>query len=164
MPETLAPKPTADPFARPGLPPSRLFAMSLFWFAINLHWGALLTVVVPGQVASLRPDTQAQTLGMVLGLGALVALIVTPIAGALSDRCAARLGRRRPFMGVGTVVNCVGLAGMAVAFGASSLAGYLGASLSSNSATTSRAAHTPASSRIWYRRPSAERRADGWPR
>lgn len=104
----------------------QLFEISMLWFAINLHWGALLTVLLPGQVAALRPETQAQTLGLVLGLGALVALVVTPVAGALSDRCASRFGRRRPFIGVGAVINGAGLLVMALAFEATSLPGYIG--------------------------------------
>lgn len=89
--------------------------MSAYWFATNLHWGALLTIILPAQVALMRPETQAQTLSLLLGLGALVALVVTPVAGALSDRSASRWGRRRPFIAVGTLIDCVGLTLMAFA-------------------------------------------------
>lgn len=107
------------------LRPRALLEISLLWFAINLHWGALLTVLLPAQVAAMRPDAQAQTLGLVLGLGALVALVVTPLAGALSDRCASRFGRRRPFIVTGVLINAAGLAVMAAAFARASFEGYL---------------------------------------
>ncbi|MBM3462284.1 MAG: SLC45 family MFS transporter [Armatimonadetes bacterium] len=121
------------------LPKSRLIAMSAFWFAINLHWGALLTIVIPAQVAALAPQAQAQTLAKILGLGAFLALVVTPVAGALSDRCAHRLGRRRPFIAVGTVINVLGLALMLVGSQRADLiwyaAGYLVVQLGNNIAT-----------------------------
>lgn len=121
---TEAPAHAPVPPASMRLRPLTLLEISLLWFAINLHWGALLTVLLPGQVAALRPQSQAQSLGFVLGLGAIVALVVTPIAGALSDRCASRLGRRRPFILTGMLINAVGLAVMAAAFTRASLEGY----------------------------------------
>ena len=125
--------------SEPRLSPLRLLGLSAYWLAINLHWGALLTIVVPAQVSKMQPERQAQTLSLVLGLGAVVALVVTPIAGALSDRCASRWGRRRPFIAAGTVINVVGLALMFVASESASLAlyvaGFLVVQLGNNIAT-----------------------------
>lgn len=90
-----------------------------------MHWGALLTIVIPSQVECLRPQTQAQTLSFILGIGAAIALVVTPLAGALSDRNASRWGRRRPFLAVGTTVNCCGLGVMLWASLHPSLAMYV---------------------------------------
>jgi MFS family permease len=100
-------------------PPLRALALpdliwlSLFWFAINFQWGALLTVVLPVEVLRFVPESQKGTaLGLLLAGGALVALLVTPVAGALSDRSTLPLGRRRPFIIAGTLLNCLGLIGM----------------------------------------------------
>lgn len=52
---------------------------------------------------------KAGSLGLVLGLTALVALVLTPIFGALSDRTTSRFGMRRPGMIVGTAIIVAGL-------------------------------------------------------
>lgn len=87
--------------------------LSLFWFATNFHWGALLAVVLPVEILRFVPEAQKGTsLGLLLAGGALIALVVTPIAGALSDRSTLPIGRRRPFIITGTLLNCLGLLGM----------------------------------------------------
>ena len=96
-----------------GLPLSDLMWLSLFWFATNFHWGALLAVILPIEVLRFVPEThKGAGLGLLLAGGAVVALIVTPIAGALSDRSTLAVGRRRPFIVAGTLLNCLGLFGM----------------------------------------------------
>ena len=86
------------------------FALSAYWFATNLLWGALLMVVVPSQmIDTLAPRNSAAVLGLLLGLGAIPALVVPLVVGPLSDRCMSRWGRRRPYMVGGTAVNLVGL-------------------------------------------------------
>ena len=86
------------------------FALSSYWFATNLLWGALLMVVVPSQmIDTLAPRNSAAVLGLLLGLGAVPALVVPLMVGPLSDRCMSRWGRRRPYMVYGTAVNLVGL-------------------------------------------------------
>jgi MFS family permease len=49
-------------------------------------------------------------LGIVTGVGALVAVLVGPIAGALSDATTARTGRRHTWIAAGAVLGCAGLA------------------------------------------------------
>ena len=107
-----------------GIPPSparrlslvdQLF-LSLHWFSLNYHWGALLTIVVPAAVArQVLPAQREQVLGFITAVGALVALVVLPLAGALSDRSTSRLGRRRPFMIVGGILNVCALLALAYA-------------------------------------------------
>jgi MFS family permease len=108
-----------------------LVAISIFWFALNLHWAALPIFIVPAQVVALlfqsapagtlalRQDWvdahKALALAIVLSPGLLVALIANPLFGLLSDRTPGRLGRRRPYVLGGTAVNVVGLAIMAFA-------------------------------------------------
>ena len=59
-----------------------------------------------------------------LAAGAVVALIVAPLAGALSDRTRNPRGRRRPFLIVGVIGSCIGLMLMAPFGPGSSLAIY----------------------------------------
>ncbi len=86
-----------------------LFAISAYWFATNFHWGALLMIIMPSQIEQIIPEYKAKALGFILGIGAWVALVLPPIAGAFSDRCASRWGRRRPYMVTGVAVNLCGL-------------------------------------------------------
>ncbi|MFN3729408.1 MAG: MFS transporter [Fimbriimonadaceae bacterium] len=86
--------------------------LSIFWFATNFLWGAMLFLVIPEQVRQIIPDKQAEALGLVLGIGAVAALVVPLIVGPLSDRCSHPMGRRRPYMIWGVALNVLGLAGM----------------------------------------------------
>lgn len=91
------------------------FYVSCLWLAYNVQWGALLAVVLPSQIeAIVGPERKEFFNGIVGPLGALVALLVTPIAGALSDRSRHPMGRRRPYLIVGTLVNVLFLAWMAM--------------------------------------------------
>ena len=96
-------------------PPVRLgarqnFALSAYWFATNLLWGALLMIVIPSQMRLVAARHPAETTGLLLGLGAVPALVVPLLVGPLSDRCTSRWGRRRPYMVAGVMVNLAGLA------------------------------------------------------
>lgn len=86
--------------------------MNLFWFANNVHWGALLSIVIPSQVDKFLGNKELN-LPLVVVWGTIVAVLVHPWAGALSDRIRSRIGRRRPFLLVGTVFNVLGLLYMA---------------------------------------------------
>lgn len=86
------------------------FYVSAFWFGINQLWGALLIVTIPWQMRGLAPTRPIETMDLMLGLGAIPALVVPLLVGALSDRCMSKLGRRRPYMLSGLVINLIGLA------------------------------------------------------
>ncbi|MHB2018418.1 MAG: MFS transporter [Candidatus Xenobia bacterium] len=88
---------------------SQLVGISAYWFASNLHWGSLLMIIIPSQVAQMDPAHQATNLSLVMALGAVIAMVTPPIVGAYSDVCMSRWGRRRPFMVVGAAINVVGL-------------------------------------------------------
>jgi MFS family permease len=79
-------------------------------------WGALLLVMLPGEVRVMDPKYRAEALGILTGISAIVALLAPLVIGVLSDRCASPWGRRRPFMAVGLVINVIGLTGMAWAY------------------------------------------------
>ena len=49
-------------------------------------------------------DGKEAALAWVSGVGAIAAMVFNPLAGALSDRTSARLGRRRPWIVVGALV------------------------------------------------------------
>jgi MFS family permease len=67
-------------------------------FAANLGlWMAFFTpvqILLPQQISGLGVPGKETALGWVTGLGALVAIVVNPVAGALSDRSRPALGPR----------------------------------------------------------------------
>jgi len=116
--------------------------LSFLWFSLNFQSAALLPVVVPAQILLfVAPGTagnvqQATFLGWLSAVGSLVALLVQPVVGALSDRTSSPLGRRRPYILAGGAVLLVGVAGLAAARGVVTFViAFLLAQLGSNVAT-----------------------------
>ena len=56
-----------------------------------------------------NPEQAPAMLGMVLGIGALFALVANPLFGRLSDRTTSRLGMRRPWIVGGSIVGFLAL-------------------------------------------------------
>jgi hypothetical protein len=86
--------------------------LAFLWFAMFAQWLTVLPVILPDQVATIVGRDSATKEGMVgtiAAAGAVVALLVAPLAGALSDRVRARRGRRRPFLIVGALGSIVSL-------------------------------------------------------
>lgn len=87
-------------------------ALNLFWFANNIHWNALLSVIFPVVIATLLPfQDKNLNLALVLAPGTLVAFFVNPLVGSFSDYARFKMGRRRPFMIIGTTINVLVLLG-----------------------------------------------------
>ncbi|HSP81631.1 MAG TPA: MFS transporter, partial [Myxococcaceae bacterium] len=88
--------------------------LTFFWFSSNVHWGAILSVLVQSQVVvRVGDEHKGRGVALVVAIGSLSGIFVPPLLGAWSDRVRLRLGRRRPFMVVGTALNLVALAGLA---------------------------------------------------
>ena len=56
------------------------------------------------KVAELAPENRNTALGLIAAAGLLVATLTQPVIGALSDRTKAPLGRRVPYMIIGTLL------------------------------------------------------------
>jgi MFS family permease len=69
----------------------------------------VLTLLIPTQVTTLDRANEASNLALVLTIGATMALIGNPLAGALSDRTTARIGRRRPWLIGGMLLTAMAL-------------------------------------------------------
>ena len=109
--------------AAPALPPlsiRRQATLSALWFGLNFQSSALLPIIVPAQVlilidrGAVASSHQALAVSVLSFAAALVAIVVTPAAGAASDRMKARFGRRRQLIAAGIAVALVGQAGVAV--------------------------------------------------
>jgi MFS family permease len=82
--------------------------LNAFYIANNFHWQALQAVVIPSMVAHfLDPRFKAINLSTVVTMGTLVAFIVNPLVGAVSDHAKYRMGRRRPYLIIGTIFNII---------------------------------------------------------
>ncbi len=84
--------------------------------ANTVIWLSILpigTILLPIQIAALDASNRFSNLSIATAIGVLAALITNPIAGALSDRTTSRLGRRRPWLIVGTILSAITLALMA---------------------------------------------------
>ncbi len=89
-------------------------AINLFWFANNFHWLAIISIILPLVVAAQLPERdKGLNLAVITAPGIIVAFFVNPLTGALSDYARFKLGRRRPFMIVGTIFNVMALLGFA---------------------------------------------------
>ena len=96
------------------LPMRELLQLSIYWLGLAMVFTALDTVVLPerlrGMVAS---DSVNLTVGIISGLGAVVAVVVQPVMGSLSDYTTSRWGRRKPYIAIGSTLDLVFLIGLA---------------------------------------------------
>lgn len=118
---------------------TQILAISIFAFAVNFHWAALGTIILPSQVARIAGSLNKGTaLAFVLVPGAFVALFASPLFGWLSDRMRGRFaiwGKRRPYILVGTLINVGCLVWMANARTIPALTvGYILVQFSNNAA------------------------------
>ncbi|HEX9414290.1 MAG TPA: MFS transporter [Ktedonobacterales bacterium] len=92
-------------------------ALALAMLANGLLWNPIQLFLVPKQIAALDPQGKVLGLGLIGVMGTLISIGATVLTGALSDRTAGRLGRRRPWIVVGTLLCVPALAWMASASG-----------------------------------------------
>jgi len=82
--------------------------INAFWIANNFHWQALLAIVIPSMIVKFLGDANKDiNLTLVVIWGTLVAVVVNPLVGAISDYVTFRMGRRRPFLIIGTALNVI---------------------------------------------------------
>ncbi|WP_433376893.1 MFS transporter [Actinoplanes sp. CA-142083] len=112
----------APALAEPVVPVRRLWIGLLFAANLGL-WMAYYTplqVLLPEQIEDLGVAHKEIWLGVVTGIGAIVAVVVNPVAGALSDRTRPRLfgreyGRRHIWTASGALLAFICLLVLAVA-------------------------------------------------
>ena len=94
------------------------FLVFVYALAYAGVWLALLTpmlVTIALRVRQLAPQNAAGQLAMVLGIGAIFALVGNPVFGRLSDRTTSRFGMRRPWL-IGGMIGgtaCLGIVALA---------------------------------------------------
>jgi Na+/melibiose symporter-like transporter len=79
--------------------------ITIFGFAISALWGSLHTIILPLRLLDFVAESQKNTyLGLLTFAGLILAMLVQPIAGAISDRSGFGWGRRRPYILLGTIL------------------------------------------------------------
>jgi MFS family permease len=111
-----------------------LLALNAYWVGLSFKWNALHPIILPAVLLNFVPDARKNTyLGLLTFVGLLLAMVIQPLSGAISDRWVSRWGRRRPLMVLGALFDFVFLALLAWAGGLTGLViGYIGLQFSSN--------------------------------
>lgn len=91
-----------------------LITISVYAFALSFLWNTLHPLVLPYIIARLEPELKNTYLGLISSAGLIVATVVQPLAGRVSDRSRSRWGRRRPFIIGGTLFDLIFLAIIAI--------------------------------------------------
>ena len=78
--------------------------LTLLALGLGMATNTLDPALLSLKVAELAPENRNTALGLIAAAGLLVATLTQPIIGALSDRTKAPLGRRVPYMIVGTLL------------------------------------------------------------
>ncbi len=110
------------------------FTINAYWFGLAFMWNSLHPIILPAILLRFAPEQLKNTyLGGLTFLGLILAMIVQPLAGAISDRCTFGWGRRRPFILMGTLFDFVFLLALSLAGSYWMLfAGYVLLQISSN--------------------------------
>ncbi len=111
-----------------------LFVLNAYWIGLSFMWNSLHVTILPAVLLKYIPETQKNTwLGLLTFFGLILAMIIQPLSGAVSDRWQSKMGRRRPFIWLGTGGDLIFLAIMGFIGGLPALfIGYIGLQTSSN--------------------------------
>ena len=113
-----------DQFGRPkaALRWGQLLAVTAYWLAITVLWGAFTFSVIPrlvespGVLGSSTHPLAGLAIGLITTAGVLIAIVVQPTMGSISDHTRTRLGRRKPYILAGTFMDLAFLTFAAWAF------------------------------------------------
>jgi MFS family permease len=114
----------------------QMLLLNMYWIGLSFKWNAIHPLILPAVLLNYVPDSQKNTyLGILTFAGLLIAMVVQPISGAISDRWVSRWGRRRPLIVIGTLFDLIFLAVLGWVGGLGWLfAGYILLQFSSNTA------------------------------
>lgn len=111
-----------------------LVNLNIYWVGLSFMWNSLHVLILPAILLGFVADARKNTvLGLLTFTGLIVAMVVQPLSGSLSDQWGSRYGRRRPWIALGTGLDLLFLAVLAFAGSLPLLAlGYIGLQFTSN--------------------------------
>jgi Na+/melibiose symporter-like transporter len=87
--------------------------ITIFGFAITALWQSLHTIIMPLRLLDFVAESEKNTLlGLLTMTGLLLAMVVQPVAGAISDRSRFKWGRRRPYILIGVIFSLLFIPGI----------------------------------------------------
>jgi len=95
------------------LPLLHLIQLSVYWFGISIIWGGLDGAIIPFRLEQAYPDDFGLRFAIISGAAVIMAILVQPTVGMISDYTITRWGRRKPFIVIGSLLDVVFLVGVA---------------------------------------------------
>ncbi len=96
--------------------------VNIFWLGLNIRNTAVGSIFMPYLVQLFTPAAEINTrLGALRAAGLVIAMLVQPAAGLISDRSLSRFGRRRPYILAGALGDLLFLAAIALSWNYASL-------------------------------------------
>jgi Na+/melibiose symporter-like transporter len=90
--------------------------ITILGFGLTGLWQSMHTIILPRRLLDFVAESQKHTYLTLLSIpGQLLAMVVQPIVGAISDRSGFRWGRRRPFILMGVMLLILFLPGIGLA-------------------------------------------------
>jgi MFS family permease len=113
-----------------------LIILNAYWIGLSFMWNSLHVTILPAVLLNYVPETQKNTwLGLLTFFGLILAMLIQPLSGALSDRWNSKNGKRRPFVIFGTAGDLLFLLILGLIGGLPALfIGYIGLQVTSNAA------------------------------
>ncbi|MCL4458540.1 MAG: MFS transporter [Chloroflexi bacterium] len=94
---------------------SDYISISIYWFALAFLWNSLHPIILPIRVLDFAPQAlQGTYLGMMTFSGLMLAMLVQPLVGAISDHTTSSWGRRRPYVFLGTLLDLLFLTAVVI--------------------------------------------------
>jgi Na+/melibiose symporter-like transporter len=79
--------------------------INAFWLGLSFMWNSIHPILLPLLLLSFTEHAKNTAYGILTFIGLMMALLVQPLSGALSDRTRHSLGRRRPWILLGSALN-----------------------------------------------------------
>jgi len=87
--------------------------LSIYWFGILTIWGGLNNIILPVRIDEIDSANAGFLLAIINGVAVLMAIVVQPTVGMISDYTVSRWGRRKPYIVIGATLDVVFLFGLA---------------------------------------------------
>jgi Na+/melibiose symporter-like transporter len=90
--------------------------ITILVFATTGLWQSIHTIILPIRILDFAPEAEKNTyLGLMTFVGLIIAMLLQPVFGAISDRSGFRMGKRRPFIIIGVLCLLLFLPGIGLA-------------------------------------------------